>query len=146
MKERSVCHSRSPSRHERRRSFSARISSSCVEIGDVVELGAQPRVLAGLAAVIEGIGELAHFLAEGDLLVVAQVLLVEDDDRVSVERALDGSDVGGVGHLRVDAVDLGEEQRMHRIDRDQHFPLSQASRRNHTTNFAARDQRTNSSV
>ena len=59
-----------------------------------------------------------------DLLVVAELLVVEDHDRVAVDRRLDGVAVGGLQRLgEVEAGNLGHEVGRHRLDGDAHDRL-----------------------
>jgi hypothetical protein len=92
-----------------------------VEIRDVVELVPKAGALALLAAGVEGKGEAAELQAEGDLLVVAELLVVEDDDRVSRQRPLDLAERRGIdAAAQIDVSNLGKERGRQRIDRNRH--------------------------
>ena len=61
---------------------------------------------------------------EFDLLVVGELLVVKDHDRIAVDGGCDGIAVGGLERLRkVDAGNLGEELRLGRLDGDAHNRL-----------------------
>jgi hypothetical protein len=91
-----------------------------VEVGEIGDAGAEP-LRAGLADMTRGdvVLELAEMPGEGDLLLIADVLVSEDENRVFGHPGIDRGDFGG-GERRaaVDAVDLGDEQRMQRADND----------------------------
>jgi hypothetical protein len=96
-----------------------------VEVGDVGDLGALETVLdAVMARALRRGMDRAEMPGEIDLLRVGQFLLVEDHDRIAVDRILDGIAIGRLQRLRkVDAGDLGEEVGLGGRDCDAHDRL-----------------------
>ena len=96
-----------------------------VEVGDVGDLGAVEAMLdAGMPRLLGRRMDRAEMAGEIDLLLVGELLVAKDHDRVAVDRVLDGVAVGGLQRLReVDAGNLGDELRLGRLDGDAHNRL-----------------------
>ena len=90
-----------------------------IEVRDVGDIGAQPHLGAGIVRIDF---ERAEEPAEGELLLVGNRLLREDEHAVAVEGRLDlGKDSGITGRRQIDAADLGAEGRMKRGQLDRHI-------------------------
>ena len=92
-----------------------------VEIGNIVKLWPQPRVLADRAPVVERIGQIAKALAHLDLLVVGEMLAGQDHHGVAVERLLNGGqNRRAVVGAQIDPIDPCHESVLNRRHRDCH--------------------------
>ena len=92
-----------------------------VEIGDVVHLRPQALLVRARDVPAGRVLDLAEVAAEGDLLLVADALLVEDQDRVAVHPRLDRRHLlarQGLGEVA--ARDLASDGGMERADGDGH--------------------------
>ena len=96
-----------------------------VEVGDVGEGRRQARLVGGAQAGADRMLDRPQALGEGELLLVADVLLVaEHQHGVLVHAGMDGGHLGGrhrLGH--VDAVDLARQAGTDLPDRDRHRRL-----------------------
>ena len=96
-----------------------------VEIGNVGDLVGRQAMLDGrMPGPLGRRMDRPEMSGEGDLLVVAQRLVAEHDDRVAIDRLFDRVAVGGAERPgEVDAGNLGHEVSRHRLGGDAHNRL-----------------------
>ena len=104
-----------------------------VEVGDVGEHGRQTVFVRLAQAITAGVLEFAESAAEGQVLLVGEILIVEDEHGMRIHRGVDGGHVlGRDGVAQIQAVDFGGEALTNLLGGERHDKLLWTGWRSYT--------------